>query len=159
MDVALATLGTHINQELDCVVEDACNVFLVMVTQVIAFVDHALALMVVVTVVCCTVDHMRNAKALKNFAIFCHQITAKIEEIVDDFRADAFIEFVLILFARSTSIVEIFIIELLWCDLQLFETVGTRLRAHILVLVSIAFTLALTAWRSKLLLSISLTST
>lgn len=160
MHVKFAALSSAIDHELDCVVETASNVFSNMILQMVALVDHTLILMVVFTVISRAVYHMRDANVLEYFCIFSNEITAKVEVVVDDFRAYTLIELVLVLFAGSTPVVEVLIIELLWSDLELLHTLGSRLSwtAQMHTSVSIAFALTLTTWSAKLVISLMLTT-
>ena len=49
-----------------------------MILQMITLVDHTLVLMVVFTIISCTVDHMCDANILKYFRIFGNKITTKV---------------------------------------------------------------------------------
>ena len=70
MDIALATLTSAVAQELNGVIEDTCYVLLNVIFQVVASVYHTFVLMIVVTVIGCTVDNMRYSIVFKSFCIF-----------------------------------------------------------------------------------------
>jgi hypothetical protein len=92
-----------------------------MVLQVVTLVDDSLVLVVIVTVVSCAVDHVSNALVGENFSIFGHQVTSEVEEVVDDLGANALVVFVFVFFARGATIVKVFVIQLLWRNLKIFD--------------------------------------
>ena len=118
----------------------------------IALVHHAFVLMIVFTVVGGTIYHMSDSNSLEHFGVSGNQITTQVQEVVNNLGADALIELIFILFARSAPIVKIFIAELLWCDVMVLDTLGVRLTwRHVEhATITIALTLALTAWCAKL---------
>ena len=123
MDIALATLTSAVAQELNGVIEDTCYVLLNVIFQVVASVYHTFVLMIVVTVIGCTVDNMRYSIVFKSFCIFGDEISTQIEEAINDFRANALVKLVFILLTGSTSVVKVFIVELLWGNLHIIEAV------------------------------------
>lgn len=122
--VKFATVTAAIAHELDRVVEATRNVLGNMILQVVTLVDDALILMIVVTVVCRAVDHVRDANVFEYFRVLGDQIAAQIQEVIYDLRAHAFVELVLVLLPRRAPEVEVFIVQLLWRDLALHEAVG-----------------------------------
>lgn len=58
--------------EIDCIVEDTLNVFFVVIFQVVALVFYTLLLIIVFTVISCTIDYMCDAKVLERFNILCN---------------------------------------------------------------------------------------
>jgi hypothetical protein len=121
VNVDFTTCRSCITNELDGVVEDTSDVFLDMVLQVVTLVDDSLVLVVIVTVVSCAVDHVSNALVGENFSIFGHQVTSEVEEVVDDLGANALVVFVFVFFARGATIVKVFVIQLLWRNLKIFD--------------------------------------
>lgn len=79
-----ATFVLRSLDELYCVVEDACDVFVNVVFQMIALVLDAFIFEVVLTVVCRAVDDVRDASLLDLSLISCHQVTRKVQEVVED---------------------------------------------------------------------------
>jgi len=123
VNVAFATLASTVAQKLYGVVKDASNVFLYVILQVIAPVNHAFILVIVVTIISCAVDNMCYPIVFKSFGIFGYEISAQVQEAVNNFRADTLVKLVFILFARGASIVKVFIVELLRCNLIVLNSV------------------------------------
>lgn len=69
MHVDFATCGTCIFHELDGVVEDTGDVFLHMILQVVTLVDHSFGLVVIVTVISCTIHNVGDPDVLEYFSI------------------------------------------------------------------------------------------
>ena len=76
MYVQFATLSSGLHHELNRVVKNACYVLSNMIFQVVAFVDHSFFLVIVITVVGCTIYHMSDTDVGKSLGIFSHQITS-----------------------------------------------------------------------------------
>ena len=96
MDVALASSFASLDQEIDCIVEDTCDILTIVIFQVIALVFDPLFLVVVITVICRAVDHMSDAKVLKDLSITSDKVTTKVQEVVDNLRADALVILILV---------------------------------------------------------------
>lgn len=154
MNVDFSTLVAALCHEFNGIVETAGDVLVHVILQVVALVHHTFVLVIVFTVVGRAINHVRNPNILEHFGIFGNQIAAQVQEVVNDLGTDALIELIFILFARSAPIVKIFIAELLWCDVMILDTLGVRLTwRHVKhATVTIALTLALTAWCAKLVL-------
>ena len=58
--------------KFNSIVEDTLNIFFGVVFQVVAFVFDTLFLIIVFTVVSCTIDYVCDAKVLECFNILCH---------------------------------------------------------------------------------------
>eukprot|EP00353_Schmidingerella_taraikaensis_P013074 CAMPEP_0185572040 /NCGR_PEP_ID=MMETSP0434-20130131/4028_1 /TAXON_ID=626734 ORGANISM="Favella taraikaensis, Strain Fe Narragansett Bay" /NCGR_SAMPLE_ID=MMETSP0434 /ASSEMBLY_ACC=CAM_ASM_000379 /LENGTH=85 /DNA_ID=CAMNT_0028187741 /DNA_START=1129 /DNA_END=1386 /DNA_ORIENTATION=- len=84
MDVALAAGCARISQKLDSIVEDAGDVLAHVVLQMVALVDNAHVLVVVVGVVSGAVDDVRDADVLEGLRVLSDQIATKVKEVVDD---------------------------------------------------------------------------
>ena len=144
--VEFSTLTAAVGHELDSVVEATRYVLACVVLQVVALVDHALVLVVVFAIVCGAVNHVRNADILEDFRVFGDEIAAKVQEVVNYFRADSLVKLIFVLLARSAPIVKIFVVQLLRSDLVLLHPVGAGLTGPSMhVAVSVALTLPLTA--------------
>jgi len=64
---------------------------------------------VVGAVISSTIYDVRDAIGLQNVFILCYEVTAQIEEAVDDFRADSLVIFIFILLPGSAFHIEVFI--------------------------------------------------
>jgi hypothetical protein len=64
---------------------------------------------VVGTVISSTVYDVRDAISLQYVFILSYEVTAKIKEAIDDFRADALVIFIFILLPGSALHIEVFI--------------------------------------------------
>ena len=84
MHIKFATLRSALRHVLDRIVEAAGDILCNVIFQVVAFVNHTLILMIVVTVISCAIDHMRDSNVLKHFCIFRDEVTAKVQEVIDD---------------------------------------------------------------------------
>ena len=72
MNVDLAALISAILNELDGIVENASDVFLVMIFQVIALVNNAFVFVVITTIISRSIDNMSEAAVFKYLSISCH---------------------------------------------------------------------------------------
>ena len=97
MDIAFATRAANLLQELEGVIENTGDVFLAVIFQVIALVNDTFLLMVITTVVCRAVDNMSDSQVIEYVSIFGNKISAQVEEIVDNLRANALVELILVL--------------------------------------------------------------
>ena len=147
--IDFATLLSCFHHELDSIIEDTLDILSDMVFQVVALIDYTRVFVIVVTEVSCTIDHMRYSYVLERFTIPCNHVATQVQETVDYFRADPFVEFIFVFFPRRPLIVEVFIVELLRRNLEIFKALWTWLVCS--AAVSVAFTLSLAAWCSKLL--------
>ena len=76
--VALAALAPTVGDKLNCVVEDASNVLRNVVLQVVAPVDYAHRLVVVVAVVRSAIDYVRDAATLENFCVARDEVSTQV---------------------------------------------------------------------------------
>ena len=128
-----------------------------MIFQVVALVDDTLVLVVIITIVCCTVDNVSDSDVLKYLSILSNKISTKVKIAIYDLRADPLVELVLVLFSGGASKVKIFIVQLLRCDQTLSDPLRVGLaRTSVHAGLSITLTLALAAWRAKLVLVLPL---
>jgi len=97
VDITFATRAAHLLQELKGVIENTGDVFLAVIFQVIALVNDTFLLMVITTVVCRAVDNMSDSQVIEYVSIFGNKISAQVEEIVDNLRANALVELILVL--------------------------------------------------------------
>ena len=87
-----------------------------MILQVVTLVDDSHVLVIVITIVRCAIDHMRDANLLKRFSVLGHEVSTKIEEVVDDLGTDALVELIFVLFSTGTTVVKVFVVKLLRGD-------------------------------------------
>ena len=97
MDITFATRAAYLLQELEGVIENTGDVFLAVIFQVIALVNDTFLLMVITTVVCRAVDNMSDSQVIEYVSIFGNKISTQVEEIVDNFRANALVKLILVL--------------------------------------------------------------
>lgn len=157
MDQTATARGPAVHQELDCVVENAGNVFADVIFQMIALVDNSFVLVVVVAVVGCTVDHVGNAVRRKLICIPGHEVSTKEEEPIDDLRAETLVNLVFVFFARSASVVKILICHVFRGHKE--HAIGAERhsweRCLSIHAVSIAFSLPLAAWCPEVMVIVS----
>lgn len=77
MNVDFATLASGVLNELDCVVENALDLFPHMILEVILFVFNR-AIEVVSAVICGTVDHMRYSMLAQYVLVLSDEITTEV---------------------------------------------------------------------------------
>lgn len=97
--VKFTALVAAVCHELDGVVEAAGDILVNVVLQVVALVHNALVLVVVLAVVSCAVDNVRDSDVLEHLRVPSDKITAQVQVVVNDLGADALVELVLVLFA------------------------------------------------------------
>ncbi len=124
MNIHLATSVACILDELYCVVEHTRNVFSDTVFEAVTLVVDTFALVVVFTVVSCSIHNMGYSNLLEHRPVFSHDVRSQVEEIIYDFRTDSFVKFVLVFFAAGPLEVEIFICQLVWRNFKSVEIAG-----------------------------------
>ena len=72
MNVDLPALIPAIFNELDGIVENAGNVFLVMILQMVALINNAFVFVIVTAEVCGGVDDVSEAMVFENLSISSH---------------------------------------------------------------------------------------
>ena len=133
MDINFSTLVPCILDKLNRVVEDTCNILLGVISQVVRLVDDSIVLVVVFRVVCSTIDHMSDSKFLKRFLIPCDEITTKVQESIDDLRANHLEELVLIFLPSRPLVVKVFIVELLWRNEVVLHPISVTINSTITI--------------------------
>lgn len=113
MDVYFTVLPLSRLYELDRIVENAGNVLCHVISQMVRLVDDSIFLHVVFREIGRAVDNMGNSDLGESFFISSDEVGAKIHEIIDNLRADAFPELVFILFPRSTVEIEVLVIDVI----------------------------------------------
>jgi len=119
--IDFSVLLSSLLNKLYSIIENARNVLTNMIFQMIRLVLNAILLKVILRIVSCTVDNMSDAQTWEDLFVFCNKVTAQPHEVVDYIRANALVILVFILFARCAFEVEIFVVQLVGCDLKRFE--------------------------------------
>ena len=110
MNIDFSSLISCVLHELDRIVKDASNIFFSVILKVVRSIDHAIILVVVIRVISSTINNMSQSKLLERFLVSGDQVTSQEKETVDDLRADHLEELILVLFPRSTLVIEVFIV-------------------------------------------------
>ena len=155
MNVDLPALIPAIFNELDRIVENASDVFLVMILQMVALINNASVFVIVTAEVGSGVDDVSEAMVFENLGISSHKIATQVHEVIYYCRADMLVVLVFIFLARRATVSKVLIAELLGRDLQVLHAVGLRIDASkVDAAISVALTLPLTARRPKFLVVI-----
>jgi hypothetical protein len=97
MDINLSFILSCLFNKVNSIIEDAFYVFPNMVLQMVLLVSQ-FSLEIVRTVVSRTVDNVGNPIFTQQIFILRNYVTPQIKEVLDHFRANLFIEFVLVFF-------------------------------------------------------------
>ena len=84
MNVNSSTLLFGFSHEIDYLVEAALNVFSNMIFQMERQILDSFFYVIIVTVVCSTIDDMSDAIFSQFLEIFGYDVTSKIQKIIDD---------------------------------------------------------------------------
>ena len=84
--------------ETDRIIKDALYLLSNVIFQVILLVLERVPV-IVGTIVSSTIDDMGDTKAAKDLVVLGDKVAAEVQEIVNDFRADSLIVFILVFFS------------------------------------------------------------
>ena len=85
MNENLATLILCALQELNRIVENACNILMHVVFQMITLILYAFILKVVFTVISSTVDDVGDSSLAELLLVAGYKVTAQVQEVIQNF--------------------------------------------------------------------------
>lgn len=119
VDEDAAAVGLRLADEVDHFVEAALDVLAHVVLEVQGEVFDAAVDVVVGGIISSTINNMRDAILLEFIEVFGHLVAAEVQEVVQDARADAVEQGILILLPRSATLVKV---NVHWCLLILLSS-------------------------------------